>query len=490
MYFGNRGSLTGPPFAALDRNVTNGGGPETITIARLAPGQYTYAVHNFSNDAPLGGSGARVEVRRGDALLGAFSAPAGSGRWWTVFTLDGATGAIAPVNALRDTPPLPSAVQALAPVACERVPSVCLAQRERGDETPAREPERSADARGSPLDAPADGALGEPLRPLVGTLAPAFRLASRADLPAGSAPAAARVAGQDLGDQATLETRRPEVQWSPAGATEWQAVPDRQTVRAGDRARTGPGAAARLIYFEGTAIELGPETGLLVQRLERSPEGSLITRLFQAAGTTLSRVVQLVDPAGRFELETPAATALIRGTDLRVAQRATPPGAPRQFLFQNLTSPPGANPVEVCGGPGGATCRTIRGGQETLATEGVGPGPVADVGTTDRQSQEAQRQQALDASAALAAAQAQQQLAAAAQAEALFGQALAQEAARRVFEEALRSQPTLASPPIPSDQLRIVLTWGTSPSNLDAHLWVPESSLLPSRPTPSRRPQQ
>jgi hypothetical protein len=100
------------------------------------------------------------------------------------------------------------------------------------------------------------------------------------------------VGAQSLDDAATLETRQPEVQWSPAGATLWQSVPTRQTVVVGDRARTGPGAAARLIYFEGTVTELGAETGLLVQRLERSAEGNIVTRLVQSAGTTINRVVQ------------------------------------------------------------------------------------------------------------------------------------------------------------------------------------------------------
>ena len=136
--------------------------------------------------------------------------------------------------------------------------------------------------------------------------------------------------------------------------------------RAGRRPRAHrAGAAARLVYFEGTSTELGPETGLLVQRLERGAEGNLLTTLFQAAGTTLSRVVALGDAAARFEMETPAATALVRGTDLRVSQRPDI-GEARRFLFQNETTPQGANPVDVCGA---GTCRTVLGGQETLATE-------------------------------------------------------------------------------------------------------------------------
>src|SRR5215211_1342580 len=88
-------------------------------------------------------------------------------------------------------------------------------------------------------------------------------------LPHGAASARPLVSDA-LVEQATLETREPEVQWSPAGADPWHAVSNRQTVQTGDRVRTGAGAAARLVYFEGTMTELGPDTGLLVQRLERS----------------------------------------------------------------------------------------------------------------------------------------------------------------------------------------------------------------------------
>ena len=110
VYFGNRGSATSPPFATLDIDVTNGFGPETITIQRLLPGQYTYAVHNFSNEAPLSSSGAQVQVFSSTGLVSTFTVPAGSGRWWTVFTLNGSTGAITPVNTISNSPPLPSAV--------------------------------------------------------------------------------------------------------------------------------------------------------------------------------------------------------------------------------------------------------------------------------------------------------------------------------------------------------------------------------------------
>ena len=55
----------------------NGG---TITIGRLAPGRYSYAIHQFSSDGSLAQSGARVQVLRGSGVLHTFAVPAGSGR--------------------------------------------------------------------------------------------------------------------------------------------------------------------------------------------------------------------------------------------------------------------------------------------------------------------------------------------------------------------------------------------------------------------------
>jgi uncharacterized protein YfaP (DUF2135 family) len=94
----------------LDLDDTSGEGPETITISQLAGnGTYTYAVLNFSgnSEGTLSASGAVVRVYRGDQEIGTYTVPTtGDGRWWNVFTLDGATGAITPVNTLSDTQPI------------------------------------------------------------------------------------------------------------------------------------------------------------------------------------------------------------------------------------------------------------------------------------------------------------------------------------------------------------------------------------------------
>ena len=51
--FATRGSTTRFPWAQLGADDQGGFGPETITVTRLLPGTYTYAVHNLSNERAL-----------------------------------------------------------------------------------------------------------------------------------------------------------------------------------------------------------------------------------------------------------------------------------------------------------------------------------------------------------------------------------------------------------------------------------------------------
>ena len=194
------------------------------------------------------------------------------------------------------------------------------------------------------------------------------------------APSSA-VVRQELDEQATLESRQQEVQWSASGETDWWAVLFRENVRVGDRVRTGETGSARLVYFEGTVTELGPETGLLVRRLERSPGGNLVTNFFQAAGTTVNRVVQLVDPAGRFDVETPAAWVFVRGTTPMVA--VTDGGNTR---VSNLPDGSGGL-VDVQGKDPNATLVTLQPGEETDVVPGQPPSPPRPIGAAPAATQ-------------------------------------------------------------------------------------------------------
>ena len=79
IYYDNKGDCDAAPYACLDRDDTDGEGPETITITRREDGTYKYAVVWYSDSADVRtwpDSGAVVRVYSGDRFLGAFKAEA------------------------------------------------------------------------------------------------------------------------------------------------------------------------------------------------------------------------------------------------------------------------------------------------------------------------------------------------------------------------------------------------------------------------------
>lgn len=127
-------------------------------------------------------------------------------------------------------------------------------------------------------------------------------------------PAGAQVA---LGSAATLTviTAPVEVQRS-VGPRE--AAPSGATVLVGDRIFTGLGGSARLTFFQGTEVEMAPETEVMLQEMTRRASGASIVSFGQAIGSTVARVAALVDPTSRVQVSTQSAVAVVRGTELEV----------------------------------------------------------------------------------------------------------------------------------------------------------------------------
>jgi hypothetical protein len=93
-----------PGYVNLDRDDTDGEGPETITIQQRLTGTYRYLVHDYTNrysttSSALSSSGAHVRVYGESGELAAFNVPTGQGGTvWEVFELDGTSGQITPRN--------------------------------------------------------------------------------------------------------------------------------------------------------------------------------------------------------------------------------------------------------------------------------------------------------------------------------------------------------------------------------------------------------
>jgi hypothetical protein len=87
----------------------------------------------------------------------------------------------------------------------------------------------------------------------------------------------------------------------------------------GDTIRSGNNSTAEITFFDGSTIELEADTEITIVSLDVSATtGSTTITLEQIIGTTVSRVVKLLDPASRYEVETPTGVAVVRGSIMRV----------------------------------------------------------------------------------------------------------------------------------------------------------------------------
>jgi hypothetical protein len=94
VYYQNQGDLDEAPYCELEKDVTTGVGPEVVRISRWLPATYTVTVDNYSEDAPLAGSGATVELER-NGTVEMFRCPDDlSESQWTVCSIDGSSGEI------------------------------------------------------------------------------------------------------------------------------------------------------------------------------------------------------------------------------------------------------------------------------------------------------------------------------------------------------------------------------------------------------------
>lgn len=106
IFYGERGEQNACPYAALDVDDRDGFGPETLTISqRFVGGDYIYAINQFAGAGDISSSGARVQVFDSSGLIATFTPPVqGTGAWWNVMRISGATGAITEVNTIGASP--------------------------------------------------------------------------------------------------------------------------------------------------------------------------------------------------------------------------------------------------------------------------------------------------------------------------------------------------------------------------------------------------
>jgi len=102
VWYREMGTIERYPWAKLSEDIRTGHGPEVLSFGLLSRGVYAVAVHNYSNDAPLAGCGATIELAIGD-IVRTYSCPEqGDGRWWVVFEFDVERRHLAEINRISD----------------------------------------------------------------------------------------------------------------------------------------------------------------------------------------------------------------------------------------------------------------------------------------------------------------------------------------------------------------------------------------------------
>lgn len=123
------------------------------------------------------------------------------------------------------------------------------------------------------------------------------------------------------GSIASLDPVEGIVQHQPADADPhdpdaWDVLTGPVVVAAGDRVRTNRDGLAVLTFFEGVASEIGPNTLIVISTLDLSAldEENFNISLDVLLGVTLTTIDATLDAGDRFEIHTPGATAVVRGT--------------------------------------------------------------------------------------------------------------------------------------------------------------------------------
>ena len=131
-------------------------------------------------------------------------------------------------------------------------------------------------------------------------------------------------AGESTASTATLSQASGEVLLMRTGTDTWMKTPAGVVLNSGDRIKTGVNSSALITFFEGSTIELHERTEIGVEELSIARgTGSTTVKVLQEVGKTRSRVEKLVDPASRYEVETPAGAALVRGSIMDVLAMVT-----------------------------------------------------------------------------------------------------------------------------------------------------------------------
>jgi hypothetical protein len=99
------------------------------------------------------------------------------------------------------------------------------------------------------------------------------------------------------------------------GETEARPLSVGAEVYEGDRIRTGPGARLRLELIDGSVVQLGEQTDLVLDWFLHAPDLGSQNVLLRVSAGIFRVIAELVLPRSAFQVQTATAVASVRGTD-------------------------------------------------------------------------------------------------------------------------------------------------------------------------------
>jgi hypothetical protein len=104
-----------------------------------------------------------------------------------------------------------------------------------------------------------------------------------------------------------------------AGTGSWTEAEEGMSLRVGDSIKTGDDSSAEITFSEGSTVELqaGTEIEIASFAISTGTDSTTIT-LEQTIGSVIFRVTKIVDPASRYEVETPTGVVAVRGSIMQV----------------------------------------------------------------------------------------------------------------------------------------------------------------------------
>ena len=117
-----------------------------------------------------------------------------------------------------------------------------------------------------------------------------------------------------LASGCTLSIYSGSVEILPPGQEGSLPGADGMTLDVGTRIKTAPDSQALITFFDGSMLKLEPQTDIEIESLVSDDSQNINIIIKQWMGKTWSRVVKMADQDSYYEIQTPSAAAIVRGT--------------------------------------------------------------------------------------------------------------------------------------------------------------------------------